>query len=308
MNASLTAPSRVRALLARHGLRPDRRRGQHFLVDANVLAKILAAAELREEDRVLEIGPGLGTVTRELAARAERVVAVEVDRRLLPVLEETLSGLDNVTVVAGDALRVDLDALCPGDPGSWKVVANLPYYLTGPLVARLLTLGARGGRPPGRFGRLVVMVQEEVAARLVAAPGSEAYGAFSVLVQYHATAEAVARVSPNCFYPPPEVVSAVVRLEARREPPVAAEPRALFAVVRAAFGQRRKSLRNALSSGLGLAPREVEEALRAAGIAPGRRGETLSLAEFGALAALLGERVSGGPARSADSLDPLDVL
>lgn len=291
----LTAPSRVKLLLQRHGLRPDRRRGQHFLVDANVLDKILAAAELTGADRVLEIGPGLGTVTRPLALAAGRVVAVEVDRRLLPVLAETLAGLENVVVVQGDALRLDLERLCAGGPASWKVVANLPYYLTGPLVSRLLTVGTQGGRPPGRFGLLVLMVQAEVAQRLLAAPGTAAYGAFTVLARYHASVELVARVSATCFFPPPEVASAVVRLRARERPPVAADPDALFAVVRAAFAQRRKSLRNALAAGLGLAPAAVEEALRAGGIEAGRRGETLSLEEFGVLAGLLA-RSRPGPA------------
>lgn len=281
---TLTAPSRVRDLLARHGLRPDKRLGQHFLVDANILGKILEAAEISASDRVLEIGPGLGTMTRALAERAARVVAVEVDRRLAPVLAETLAGRENVAVVTGDALRVDLEALCPGGPGSWKVVANLPYYITAPLVARLLEHGAGAGRPPGRFSRLVVMVQEEVARRFAARPGTKEYGAFSLLVRYHAEVDPVVRVSPTCFFPPPEVSSAVVRLRTRPAPPVEADPGVLFAVIRAAFAQRRKSLRNALAGGAAAPFPEAEAALEAAGIDGARRGETLTLEEFARLA------------------------
>ncbi len=282
---ALTAPSRVRDLLARHGLRPDKRLGQHFLIDANILAKILDAAELSAADAVLEIGPGLGTVTRELAARAGRVVAVEVDRRLEPVLRETLAGRVNVDLVFADALRADLSTLCPGGARSWKAVANLPYYITGPLLARLLEHGAPDGRPPGRFSHAVVMVQEEVARRFTARPGTKAYGAMSLLVQYHAEVEPVTRVSPTCFFPPPEVSSAVVRLRIRSAPPVEADPRVLFGVIRAAFAQRRKSLRNALTGGGG--PARAEAILGAAGIDPARRGETLSLEEFSRIARLL---------------------
>ncbi len=272
---NLTAPSQVRALLKRYGLRPNRRLGQHFLIDANVLAKVVAAAELGPLDNVLEIGPGLGTLTHELARRAGRVVAVELDRALLPVLEETLAGLDNVTVVHGDAVRVDLAALC-GGTAAWKVVANLPYGVTGPVVARLLE--------SGRFALLVVMVQLEVAQRMLAGPGSRDYGAFSVLVRYYAEPELVARVPATAFLPPPEVGSAVVRLRARAAPPVDADPRAFFAVVRAAFGHRRKSLRNALQAGLAATARDAGRLPREAGLDGERRGETLSLEEFAALA------------------------
>lgn len=289
--ANLTAPSQVKALLARHGLRPDRRLGQHFLVDANILARIVDTAEVRPGDAVLEVGPGLGTLTRALAQRGARVVAVEIDRRLLPVLGETLAGHGGVEIVTGDALRVDLDAVCPPPAANWKVVANIPYGITGPLVARLLLSGAVGGRPPGRFPLMVLMVQEEVARRMTAAPGGKDYGAFTLLVRYHAEVESILRVSRNCFFPPPEVGSAVVRLRARARPPVEADPGTLFALVRAAFAQRRKSLRNALAAGLrgaegraGVEDGVVQAALRQAGIDGGRRGETLSLEEFAALA------------------------
>lgn len=286
---NLTAPSQVGALLARYGLRPDRRLGQHFLVDANILAKVVEAAEVRPGDAILEVGPGLGTLTRALAGRGARVVAVEIDRRLLPVLDETLAGYEGVQVVHGDALRVDLDALCPPPP-AWKVVANIPYNITGPLVARLLLSGTADGRPPGRYPLIVLMVQEEVARRMTATPGGKEYGAFTLLVRYHAEVEPVARVSRSCFFPPPEVGSAVIRLRARARPPVEADPETLFTVVRAAFAQRRKSLRNALAAGLrGAEGRagvedEVEAALRQAGVDGGRRGEALSLEEFAALA------------------------
>lgn len=293
---NLTAPSQVRALLDRYGLRPNRRLGQNFLIDANILGKIVAAADLQPDDAVLEIGPGLGTLTRELAGRAGRVVAVELDRLLLPVLQETLQGYDNVTLVHGDAVRMDWAALCPSEAVTagrsdgnvsdgrrrWKVVANLPYYITGPVLARLL--------PSGLFSLVVVMVQMEVARRMSAVPGSREYGAFSVMVQYYAEPELVARVPPAAFFPPPDVCSAVVRLKIRTRPPVEADSRLFFTVVRAAFRHRRKSLRNALESGLpARAAGEAGFLLRKAGIDGSRRAETLSLAEFASLANALSE-------------------
>ncbi len=284
----LTSPSVLRALLARHGLEPSQALGQHFLVDSNVLNRILAAAGLGPADPVLEIGPGLGTLTRALADAAGRVVAVELDRRLGPVLAETLAGRTNVELVLGDVLRVDLEKLLqPGRP-AWVVVANLPYGVTGPVLGRLVE-----GTLPIR--RAVLMVQLEVARRMAAAAGTPAYGALSVAVQYRARVEVVARVSPRAFYPPPEVTSAICRLDWWDRPPVAVPPGQLFAVVRAAFGQRRKTLANSLAAGLGLPKPAVEAALRQAGIDPGLRGERLDLEAFARVAEVLGPPPEAGP-------------
>lgn len=289
---NLTAPSQVRALLARHGIRPKRRLGQHFLIDGNILRKIVEAADLTPSSNVLEIGPGLGTLTRELAGRAAKVVAVEADGSLMPVLEETLAAHDGLVLVHGDALKVDLERLCPPEPErGWKVVANLPYYITAPMMIRLLELGTDHGRPPGRFGHLVVMVQHEVARRMAARPGSADYGAFALRIQYHARVETVATVGPRCFYPPPKVGSAVVSLSIHASAPVEADPEPLFALIRAAFSQRRKSILNALKGGFkppagGPVPDRaaLEGMLNKAGIDPLSRGEVISLEGFARLA------------------------
>ncbi|MFO7172851.1 MAG: 16S rRNA (adenine(1518)-N(6)/adenine(1519)-N(6))-dimethyltransferase RsmA [Bacillota bacterium] len=274
----------LKALLERHGLRPQHRLGQNFLVDRGTLAKILAAVAPAEAPLILEIGPGPGILTAALAEAAPRVLAVEIDRGMVALLRETLGHLPNVEVIHGDALKVDLRSLLaerlqPGQKA--RVAANLPYYITSPLLFRLLEEDLP-------LDRIVVMVQREVALRMVAAPGSREYGALSVAVQYHTVPRVVARVSRGAFWPPPEVDSAVVALEVREQPAVSVPRRLFFAVVRAAFQQRRKTLANALAGGLGLERAWVEERVAAAGIDPSRRGETLSLEEFAAVARALG--------------------
>jgi 16S rRNA (adenine1518-N6/adenine1519-N6)-dimethyltransferase len=274
---NLTAPSEVAALLRRHGLRPRKRWGQNFLIDRNTLENVLRAAELAPEDSVLEIGPGLGTLTRELAARCRRVIAVEIDPLLVGILRsETLADAANVELVHGDALALDLSALLR--EGSWKVAANIPYYITTPLIERLLSVKER-------LERIVLMVQREVAARLTAAPGSADYSSLSVFVQYHTEPQITARVSRGAFLPPPDVDSAIVRLRVRREPPVTVQDEAfLLQVVRASFQQRRKTLLNALTTLPDVSKEAAGMALERAGIDPARRGETLSLPEFARLA------------------------
>lgn len=277
----LSRPSTVKAVMAAHGIRPQHRLGQNFLVEARVLDRIVAACELTPEDLVLEIGPGLGSLTQRLAGAAGRVVAVELDRSLVSVLQRVLADLcPNVEIVHGDAAKIDLHRLLEErlEPGrKAKVAANLPYYITTPLLMRLLEEGLP-------LERIVVMVQKEVADRMVASPGSKEYGALSVAVQYYTEAEIVTRVARGAFLPPPEVDSAVVRMVMRREPPVSAPREAFFAVVRAAFGQRRKTLLNALAAGLGADKGVIARALEGAGVEPSRRGETLSLEEFAAVA------------------------
>ena len=283
---NLSSPAAVAALLKRHDLRPRRRFGQNFLVDGNTLAKIVTAGALGPGDAVLEIGAGLGVLTRSLAEAVTaggRVVALEIDADLLPALAETVGELPQVQVVPGDAMALEwptfLDAHFAG-AGPVSVVANIPYNITSPLLTTLLD-------QRGRFARIVLLVQKEVAARLGAKPGTPDYSSLGVFSQYHAQVETVGIVSRRVFFPPPDVDSAIVRLTPHAAPPVAVADEALFfAVVRAAFGQRRKALLNALSGdpALGWDRERAAAALAAAGLDPGRRGETLSLEEFARLA------------------------
>lgn len=277
MAPDLADPAALRALMRDRGIRPQHRLGQNFLADRRTLERICEAVSLTPDDLVLEIGPGLGSLTELLAQRAGRVVAVELDRGLLAVLQDTVAARHaNVELVHGDAARIDLAALlqerlAPGRRA--KVAANLPYYITTPLVLRLLEEDLP-------ISEAVVMVQQEVAERMVASPGSKVYGALSVAVQFHSEAAVVGRVGRGRFIPQPEVDSAIVRLRLRQQPVVDAPKKPFFAVVKAAFGQRRKTLLNAVGAGLGRRRDEVGAALAAAGIDPQRRGETLSLQEF----------------------------
>lgn len=281
----LATPSGVAEVLQRYGLAPRKGLGQNFLVDRNILRQIVAAASIRDEDTVIEIGPGLGVLTWALADAARTVVAVEVDAGLVRWLTELMQERDNVHVVHADALQVDLRQLFaehpPGSGGAYKVAANLPYYITTPLLMRFLEENLP-------VDTMVVMVQREVAQRMTARPGTKEYGALSVAIQLRADVELVTVVSPHVFFPKPAVESAVVRLSLRPLPDVVKDEAFLFAVVRAAFAQRRKTVRNALKSavkpagaGAGLwTELAVEPALAAAGIDGGRRGETLSEEEF----------------------------
>jgi len=283
---NLSSPAAVSALLKRHNLHPRKRFGQNFLVDGNTLAKIVAAGELGPGGVALEIGAGLGVLTSALAeavTETGRVVSVEVDTDLLPALAETVGDKPQVQVVTADALALDwpafLDAHFPENVKP-AVVANIPYNITSPLLTTL-------SEQHGRFSRIVLLVQKEVAARLGAKAGTPDYGSLSVFVQYHAQVETIGMVSRRVFFPPPDVDSAVVRLTPHAAPPVDVPNEAqLFAVVRAAFGQRRKALLNALSGdpALGWSREQAAAALEAAKIDSGRRGETLTLSEFALLA------------------------
>jgi len=268
----------VGGLLARHGVRLTREMGQHLLVDRDVLDRIVAAAGVSPETEVLEVGPGVGALTAALSRRARRVVAVELDRRLLAVLRETVPA-PNVEVVSGDALAVDLPALFSGRP--YRLVANLPYNVATALVRRLLYLPA-GRRPE----ELVVMLQREVARRLAAPPGE--MSRLSVEAQLVADVELLFEVGPRSFFPPPEVSSAVVRLRPLPAPRVPTLPteRRFFHTVEAGFRHRRKQLHNALGE-LGVGSERIGAALEAAGIAASRRAETLTLEEWSRLAAAL---------------------
>ena len=261
-------------LLQRHGFHTSKSLGQHFLISRKVLQAIVDACELDEGLPVLEIGPGVGTVTRALAERGAEVTAVELDTRALAVLQETIGDFPAVHVVQGDILAVDLPALLQGR--RWTVVGNLPYYITTPVISHILEV-------TGSIARAVFMVQAEVADRLQASPGSKIYGSLSVFVQVYATVERIIRVPRGAFLPPPTVDSAVVRFNMRPEPlvPPAIQP-LFFTIVHAAFGQRRKTLENALTGGgvLGGDKGQITDVLATVGISPSRRGETLGIAEF----------------------------
>lgn len=267
-------------ILRKYQFRMQKKYGQNFLIDANILAKIVEAAQITKEDHVLEIGPGIGTMTQYLAEAAGWVTAVEIDRDLIPILEETLSSYDNVKVLCGDILKVDLSALAKEHGGRpIKVVANLPYYITTPIIMALFE-----SRIP--LASITVMVQSEVADRMQTGPGSKDYGALSLAVQYYAKPEIVARVPASCFLPRPNVDSTVVRLTKYEKPPVeAADEAFLFAVIRASFNQRRKTLVNGLvnAGGLGVTRGQVETVLEEMGISTMVRGETFTLEQFAEL-------------------------
>ncbi len=274
----LTDYNDIRALLSRHGFRFSKALGQNFLTAAWVPARIAEEAGLDDNTGVVEIGPGIGCLTAELAKRAGKVAAIELDKALLPVLRETLADFDNVRVVHGDATRLDLRALAARElPGLRPVVcANLPYNVTTPLLTAILEAGC--------FETVTVMIQREVARRICAGPGNADYGAFGLFVQWHCETELLFDVPPSCFVPQPKVSSSVIRLKRREVPPVPVrDEKLLFRVIRAAFNQRRKTLVNALSSGLGLDKGLTEALLAGLGLDPRVRGEALDLETFAAL-------------------------
>ena len=276
---NLTDYRDITALLQRHGFHFSKSLGQNFLTAAWVPQQIAAESGIEKTDGALEIGPGVGCLTAELAKTAGRVTAIELDERLRDVLAETLADFDNVSVVFADALKADLPAVCAETLGErpWKVCANLPYNVTTPLITAFLEAGC--------FESVTVMIQKEVAERLCAAPGTGEYGAFSVLVQWYAEPCLLFDVPPHCFVPQPKVTSAVVRMDRRATPPAEVnDVKFFFRTVRSAFAQRRKTLSNALRSGFPELDRaEVDAAIAETSLPPTVRGETLSLAQFAAL-------------------------
>lgn len=285
--ANLGNPKNTIEIIQKYEFMFQKKFGQNFLIDAHVLEKIISAAGITKDDCVLEIGPGIGTMTQYLAENAGRVVAVEIDRNLIPILKETLADYDNVTVINEDILRVDIKALAEEYNGGKpiKVVANLPYYITTPIIMGLFESGVP-------IDNITVMVQKEVADRMKEGPGSKDYGALSLAVQYYAEPEIVANVPPNCFIPRPNVGSAVIRLTRHKEMPVEVkDPAMMFKIIRASFNQRRKTLQN----GLGNAPElpytkeQIAAAIAEMGLTPTIRGEALSLAQFAQLSDILGE-------------------
>lgn len=268
----------IKALLSRHGFHFSKSLGQNFLIESWVPQDIADASGAAPGVGVLEIGPGIGPLTAELAKRAEKVAAVELDKALLPILAETLSGFDNVTVIPGDVMKLDLPALVAElFPGLTPMVcANLPYNITTPVITLLLESGL--------FSNLTVMIQKEVALRICAGPGSKDYGAFSVLCQYYARCEFLFEVPRECFLPAPKVTSAVVRLTPCPPPECVHDKDLFFRVVRGAFGLRRKTLLNALAAAFPLEKGVLRSSIEKAGLSPEVRGETLGIPEFAALA------------------------
>ncbi|MDR1805608.1 MAG: 16S rRNA (adenine(1518)-N(6)/adenine(1519)-N(6))-dimethyltransferase RsmA [Clostridium sp.] len=285
MEYDLTDLRVIKSVLSRHGFAFAKRLGQNFLVNPSVCPRMAELAEIDGAD-VLEIGPGVGVLTVQLARRASRVLAVELDAKLLPVLEETLAPYNNIKVIHGDILKLDLQRLiCEQLGGESKrlcVCANLPYYITSPILMGLLE-----SRLP--FESITVLVQKEAAQRICAPMGSRECGAITAAVRYYARPRLMFTVSPGSFYPPPKVESAVLRLELLKEPPVAiSSEKAFFAVVKAAFAQRRKTLPNALSSGLGITKERAAAALGQAQVPLNARAEQLLLQDFAAISAALG--------------------
>lgn len=281
MKYNLSDLTTVRAVLSRHGFSFSKALGQNFLIDSTVCPRMAEAAVCSPEDGVLEIGPGIGVLTAQLGLRAKKVVAVELDKRLLPVLEETLGEFDNIEVVNGDVLKLDLASLIEekfADCKRVSVCANLPYYITSPVIMQLLE-----ERLP--LSQIVVMVQKEAAERLCAAVGTREAGAVTVAVQYYAEAEKLFSVGRNCFVPSPNVDSAVMRLAVREQPefPVKDE-KFFFKMVKAAFAQRRKTAQNGISAGLGLPKEQVAEALENIGLQKDIRAEKMTMQEHAALA------------------------
>lgn len=287
---TLGNPTGTIEILKKYDFNFQKRFGQNFLIDSNILQKIVEAAEITEDDCVLEIGPGIGTMTQYLAESAGKVIAVEIDKSLIPILGDTLSPYENVTVINEDILKLDINELVreknQGRPV--KVVANLPYYITTPIIMELFEKHVP-------LKSITIMVQKEVADRMQVGPGTKDYGALSLAVQYYARPRVITYVSPACFIPRPNVGSAVIRLDRYEKPPVETEDEAfLFAVIRAAFNQRRKTLVNGLSNAgeLGISRQQAEDGLDELGLDRNVRGEALTLQEFAQLSNILRNNIT----------------
>ncbi len=286
---TLGNPQNTIEILQKYQFSFQKKFGQNFLIDTHVLDKIISSAEITKDDFVLEIGPGIGTMTQYLASAAREVVAVEIDKALIPILSDTLSGFDNVTIINNDVLKVDIGALAQehnnGRP--IKVVANLPYYITTPII-----MGLFESNVP--IESITVMVQKEVAERMQVGPGTKDYGALSLAVQYYAKPYIVANVPPNCFMPRPKVASAVIRLERHKEPPISVvDEKLMFKIIRASFNQRRKTLANGLNNSpeIHLPKDVITEAIEELGKGAGVRGEVLTLQEFATLSDNISKRL-----------------
>ena len=267
--------SSVRNIKATHGFRFSKSLGQNFLTDKDAVDKIVAGAEIGPGDLVIEIGPGMGVITAEAAERAAKVIAIEIDKTLIPVLADTLSAYKNIEIINQDVLKTDINEIIDREGGGpVKIIGNLPYYITTPIIMKLLEERTRAES-------LIIMTQKEVADRITASPGTKAYGALSVSVQFYCRAQKLIDVGRECFIPAPQVDSTVLKLVFRKEAPVALRNQKLFfECVRAGFGQRRKTLSNSLKTLQGVSKEIIRDSLEAAGIDPARRAETLSIEEF----------------------------
>ncbi|MFW5649768.1 MAG: 16S rRNA (adenine(1518)-N(6)/adenine(1519)-N(6))-dimethyltransferase RsmA [Acetivibrio ethanolgignens] len=287
--ATLGIPQNTIEILKKYNFNFQKKFGQNFLIDIHVLDKIMEAAGITKDDFVLEIGPGIGTMTQYLCENAREVVAVEIDKNLIPILSDTLSAYDNVTVINKDILKLDLNQLAKERNGGRpiKVVANLPYYITTPII-----MGLFESHVP--LESITVMVQREVADRMQVGPGTKDYGALSLAVQYYARPEIATHVPPNCFMPRPNVGSAVIKLICHEKPPVEVEDEKLmFKVIRASFNQRRKTLQNGLNNSpeIALPKEQITEVIKEAGLPAAVRGEALTLEQFAALSNCIGKRL-----------------
>lgn len=266
----------TRDIVKKYGFKFTKSLGQNFLTDDTVLQNIVEGSDVNSDDIVIEIGPGVGTLTRELLKKAKKVYVVELDSSLIPILEEELKEFTNLSIIHGDALKIDFDELI-GEEANVKIVANLPYYITTPIIAKLLN-----GRY--KFKSLTVMIQKEVAERIAAKAGTKDYGALSLLVQYYCDVEVIRKVAPSCFIPRPKVESMVIRMDRLSSPKVIVKDEKLFfSVIRESFNMRRKTLRNALKT-LKLSNEALETAFIKSNIDASRRGETLTIQEFATLA------------------------
>lgn len=287
--ATLGIPQNTIAILQKYHFNFQKKFGQNFLIDTHVLERIIEAAGITKEDFVLEIGPGIGTMTQYLCENAREVVAVEIDQNLIPILAETLGAYDNVTVLNEDILKVDIVRLAKEKNGGnpIKVVANLPYYITTPII-----MGLFESHVP--IDSITIMVQKEVADRMQVGPGTKDYGALSLAVQYYAKPEIIANVPPNCFMPRPNVGSAVIRLTRHEEVPVAVDDEKLmFRLIRASFNQRRKTLANGLNNSpeVHLAKEVIQESIEELGVPVTIRGEALTLEQFAELSNIIGRKI-----------------
>ena len=286
--ANLGAPKKTLEIINKYDFAFQKKFGQNFLIDSNILDCIIDGAEISKDDMVLEIGPGIGTMTQMLCESAREVVAVEIDKNLIPILKETLSEYDNVKVINEDILKVDIEKLVKerNDGKPIKVVANLPYYITTPII-----MGLFESHVP--LDSITIMVQKEVADRMQTGPGSKDYGALSLAVQYYSKAEVLVEVSPNCFIPRPKVGSSVIKLTLHKDERVSVnDEKLMFRLIRASFNQRRKTLSNGIKNSpeLEFSREDVVEALKEMGLDENIRGEKLSLEEFAKLSDILGSK------------------
>lgn len=281
----LYAPSTIRAIKEKYGFKLSKSLGQNFLTDKNIIDKIIDATEITDEDLVIEIGPGIGVLTCEAAQEAKKVIAVEIDKNLIPILQDTLGDFDNVEIINEDVLKADLNKIIEASGcRKAKIIGNLPYYITTPIIMGLLESHVHADS-------ITIMMQKEVADRIKSEPGTKAYGALSVAVQYYCTVNTVAIVPKEVFYPAPKVDSAVLRLDIREEKPVnLIDEKMFFRCIKAGFGQRRKTLSNSLMGVGDVTKEEVKECLKAVGIDEKRRAETLSIDEFADIANYFSKR------------------